>query len=68
MEHPERVDVSAVTARIEQQVQQAQQHAARMRAWAIQVEQVTGTGSALRGAVRVSVNHGGVLELSLIHI
>ncbi len=62
MEHQAPTDAHSVTARIEQQVREAQEHAARMRGWAHQVAQVTGEGSALRGAVRVSVNHSGVLQ------
>jgi DNA-binding protein YbaB len=62
MGHEAPTDAQSVTARIEQQVREAQEHAARMHGWAQQVAQVTGEGSALRGAVRVSVNHSGVLQ------
>ncbi len=51
-----------VGRRIEQQVRQAQEHAAQVRAWAADVERVTGQGQALRGGVRVSVSHTGVLQ------
>lgn len=62
MQDTTQADAQAITARIEQQVRQAQEHASRMRAWAEHVEQITGEGSALRSGVRVSVNHSGVLQ------
>ncbi|HMT32899.1 MAG TPA: YbaB/EbfC family nucleoid-associated protein [Dermatophilaceae bacterium] len=55
------MDVEGMTRRIEDQVRAAQAHADRMKAWAGRIEQVTGEGTALRGAVRVSVNNAGVV-------
>ena len=52
----------ADTARIEQQVRRAQEHAAQVRAWAADVERITGEGRALRGGVRVTVSNTGVLQ------
>jgi len=55
------VDIDALTAQIEAQVRAAQDHAVAMKAWAAEIESLTGSGSALRGAVKVEVNHSGVL-------
>lgn len=50
-----------ITARIDEQIQQAQQHAAQMQLWAEEVDRLTAEGTALRGGVRVAVNNAGVL-------
>ncbi|HEY6742936.1 MAG TPA: YbaB/EbfC family nucleoid-associated protein [Lapillicoccus sp.] len=55
-------DVAAVTARIDEQIAQAQQHAEQMQEWSNEVDSLTAEGSALRGNVRVSVNHSGVVQ------
>jgi DNA-binding protein YbaB len=55
-------DVAAVTARIDEQIAQAQQHAEQMREWSNEVDSLTAEGSALRGNVRVLVNHSGVVQ------
>lgn len=54
-------DIAAMTARIDEQVRQAGEHATAMQEWAAEVEAVTGEGSALRGGVRVGVNSSGVV-------
>ncbi len=54
-------EAEALTRRIEEQVSQAQVHAEKMQTWAEQVDRISAEGSALRGAVRVSVNNGGVV-------
>jgi len=55
------MDVEGMTRRIEDQVRAAQAHAEQMKAWAGRIEQLTGEGTAMRGAVRVSVNNAGVV-------
>jgi DNA-binding protein YbaB len=55
-------DVAAETARIDEQVAQAQRHAEQMQEWSNEVESLTAEGTALRGNVRVSVNHSGVVQ------
>lgn len=55
-------DVGAVTARIDEQVAQAQRHPEQMQEWSNEVESLTAEGTALRGNVRVSVNHSGVVQ------
>lgn len=54
-------DIAQMTARIDDQVKQAQKHAAQMQEWSDEVETITGEGSAMRGAVRVTVNNSGVV-------
>jgi DNA-binding protein YbaB len=54
--------VAAVTARIDEQIAKAQRHAERMQEWSNEVESLTAEGTALRGNVRVSVNHSGVVQ------
>ena len=55
-------DVAAVTARIDEQIAQAQRHAEQMQEWSREVDSLTAEGTALRGSVRVSVNHSGVVQ------
>ncbi len=55
-------DVSAVTARIDEQIAQAQRHAEQMQEWSREVDALTAEGTALRGNVRVVVNHSGVVQ------
>ena len=53
-------DIAALTARVDEQIAAAQRNADQMQAWAAEVDAVTGEGTALRGAVRVTVNNSGV--------
>ena len=55
------MNVDDITRHIEDQVAQARAHADRMKAWSTSLEQLSGEGTALRGAVKVTVNNAGVL-------
>jgi DNA-binding protein YbaB len=54
-------DIAQMTARIDDQVKQAQTHAAQMQQWSEEVDAITAEGSAMRGAVRLTVNNSGVV-------
>lgn len=55
-------DVAAVTARIDEQIAQATRHAEQMQEWAREVDALTAEGTALRGNIRVVVDHSGVVQ------
>ncbi|KRE61336.1 YbaB/EbfC family nucleoid-associated protein [Nostocoides sp. Soil756] len=46
---------------IDAQIREAQERADRSGAWAAQVQQLTGRGTALRGGVTVEVDQGGTV-------
>ncbi len=54
-------DIAQMTARIDDQVKQAETHAAQMQQWSEEVDAITAEGSAMRGAVRLTVNNSGVV-------
>lgn len=54
-------DFERISREIDQQIRQANEHAERMRVWADDVDRISGEGTAMRGAVKVSVNNSGVL-------
>jgi DNA-binding protein YbaB len=51
-----------VTARIDEQIAQATRHAEQMQEWAREVDALTAEGTALRGNIRVVVDHSGVVQ------
>lgn len=55
-------DIAQMTARIDDQVKQAETHAAQMQQWSEEVDAITAEGSAMRGAVRLTVNNSGVVS------
>ena len=51
-----------MTARIDEQIAQATRHAEQMQEWAREVDALTAEGTALRGNIRVVVDHSGVVQ------